>query len=43
MGNLTDDDRMSDIPAFNTNHREELRRTYLFDSGEDPLGIQSEV
>ena len=44
MDDLTNDDRTSDIPAFNPGPHEELREEHheLMDSGEDLMDIQSE-
>ena len=44
MDDLTDDDRMSDIPAFYQDLYEEPREGHpeLIDSGEDLMDIQSE-
>ena len=44
MNDLTDDDRTSDIPAFNPDPHKELREGHpeLMDSEEDLIDIQSE-
>ena len=44
MDDLTDDDRTSDIPAFNPEAHKELREGHpeLMDSEEDLMDIQSE-
>ena len=44
MDDLTDDDRTSDIPAFNPGPHKELREgnPELMDSGEDLMNTQSE-
>ena len=44
MDDLSDDDRTSDIPAFNPDPRQELRERHpeLLDSGEDLMDIKSE-
>ena len=44
MDDLNDDDRTSDIPAFNPDYREELREGHpeFLESGEDLMDNQSE-
>ena len=44
MNDLTDDDRTSDIPAFNPDPHKELREGHpeFMDSEEDLMDIQSE-